>query len=235
MFNESSEIYDLVYSFKDYEKESQEIKNTIHERMPTCKTILDVACGTGEHHKFLKDQYQIDGLDLNHIFLERAREKNTVGTYFHADMIQFELDKTYDVILCLFSSIGYARVQDKVINTLNCFYRHLNPNGLVVVEPWLTPEAFEEGRMDLLTYEQDDYKICRMNNSSAEGMLSKIKFHFLLGKKNEGIKHFEELHELGLFTVREMKEAFDQANFQVEFEHKGFMGRGVYYGKKISG
>ena len=231
MFTESSEIYDLVYSFKDYEKESRDIKSVIQQHLPNCKTILDVACGTGEHHKFLKDKYQIDGLDLNPVFLERARQKNPAGTYFHADMTQFDLDRTYDVILCLFSSIGYAKTFDKMINTLNCFYRHLNPDGLVVIEPWFTPEAFEEGRIDLLTYDQNDYKICRMNRSSSIGKLSRIKFHFLVGKKNEELRHFEELHELGLFTVEEMKEAFATANFQVEFDSESTMGRGLYYGK----
>ena len=235
MFTESSEIYDLVYSFKDYQKESQEIKNIIHEHMPACKTVLDVACGTGEHHKFLKDQYQIDGLDLNHIFLEKARQKNPTGAYFHADMTDFDLDKTYDVILCLFSSIGYARTLEKVAGTLNCFRQHLNPGGLVIVETWITPEAFEEGRMDMLTYNQDDYIVCRMNDSSNVGKLSGMKFYFLVGKKNERIRHFEELHELGLFTVEEMKEAFTTANFQVEFDREGFMGRGLYCGKRIQG
>ena len=78
--------------------------------------------------------------------------------------------------------------------TLNCFRQHLNPGGLVIVEPWITPEAFEEGRMDMLTYNQDDYIVCRMNDSSSIGKLSRMKFHFLVGKKNERIRHFEELH-----------------------------------------
>ena len=89
--------------------------------------------------------------------------------------------------------------------------------------------------MDMLTYNQDDYIVCRMNDSSSIGKLSRIKFHFLVGKKNERIRHFEELHELGLFTVEEMKEAFTTANFQVEFDREGFMGRGLYCGKRIQG
>jgi ubiquinone/menaquinone biosynthesis C-methylase UbiE len=29
------------------------------------RQILDVACGTGEHAKFLKRHYAVDGIDLN--------------------------------------------------------------------------------------------------------------------------------------------------------------------------
>jgi len=232
MFIESSDIYDLVYSFKDYKKESEEIKKLIKDLSPECETILDVACGTGEHHRFLKDKYKIDGLDINEVFLNAARPKNPAGKYFTADMTDFDLNKTYDVILCLFSSIGYVKTLDKVISTLNCFYRHLNDNGLLIVEPWLTPDTFEDGRVDVLTFDKDDYKICRMNDTSSNGTISKVKFHFLVGKRDEGIKYFEELHELGLFTVDEMKKAFTSANFKVEFDNEGLMGRGLYYGKK---
>ena len=232
MFTESSDIYDLVYSFKDYEKEAQDLKNAINRLAPDSTTILDVACGTGEHHRFLKDQYMIDGLDINPVLLEAAKRKNPAGNYFAADMTDFDPGKRYDVILCIFSSIGYARTLDRVIDTLRCFNRSLNDDGLIIVEPWMTPEAFQEGRLDLRTFEKDGFKISRMNDSVVEGSLSRIRFHFLVGKGSEGIKYFQELHELGLFTVSEMKESFDLAGFKVEFDNDGITGRGLYYGRK---
>ena len=232
MFNVSSKIYDLLYSFKDYKQEADQISNELKELMPSCKTILDVACGTGEHHKYLKNDYQVDGLDINEAFINTAKQKNPTGNYFTADMTGFNLNKTYDVILCLFSSIGYAKSLDKVIHTLRCCYRHLSDDGLVMVEPWFTPDNFEEGRVDLLTFEKDDYKICRMNDTSVDGMISKVKFYYLAGKKKEGVTYFEELHELGLYTVEEMKAAFVAANFKVDFNNEGLIGRGLYYGRK---
>ena len=64
MFTASSEIYDLVYSFKDYKKESEEITAVIKTKRPDCRTILDIACGTAEHHKYLKDNFEVTDYDF---------------------------------------------------------------------------------------------------------------------------------------------------------------------------
>ena len=49
MFTNSARFYDAVYSFKDYEAESQRLQALIEERSPGAATLLDVACGTGKH------------------------------------------------------------------------------------------------------------------------------------------------------------------------------------------
>ena len=74
MFTESSDIYDLVYSFKDYKKEAEEIAAVIKAKRPGCNTILDIACGTAEHHKYLKETFEIDGIDINEKFIERSQD-----------------------------------------------------------------------------------------------------------------------------------------------------------------
>ena len=114
MFTESSDIYDLVYSFKNYKKEAEEITAIIKVKRPDCKTILDIACGTAEHHKYLKDNFEIDGIDINEKFIKIARLKNLNGSYSVADMTKFDLHKKYDVVICLFSSIGYLRTFDTI-------------------------------------------------------------------------------------------------------------------------
>ena len=45
----SAEIYDAVYSLKDYAAEASAVHKMIRERCPTARTLLDVACGTGKH------------------------------------------------------------------------------------------------------------------------------------------------------------------------------------------
>src|SRR6476646_6634630 len=115
MFTESAEIYDLIYSFKDYQKESEELKLILKSKSPQSKTILDIGCGTAEHHKYLKDSFAIDGIDLSEKFIATARQKNPQGSYTVADMAAFDLNKRYDVIICLFSSIGYLRTFDKIV------------------------------------------------------------------------------------------------------------------------
>jgi SAM-dependent methyltransferase len=227
MFSKSAHLYDLIYSFKDYPTESQKIIDLIQNEMPNAQTLLDVACGTAEHDKYLSHQYQVDGLDLDPEFVRIAAGKNPQCGFFLADMRDFDLEKTYDVILCLFSSIGYVKTLDNVVNALACFKRHLNRDGIILVEPWLTPEVWQVGSMHMLSAETDDLKVCRMNTSGRDGDLSILDFHYMVGSEGR-IDLFTERHELGLFTVDQMMAAFSLAGLDVRYDPDGLTGRGLY-------
>ncbi len=86
----------------------------------------------------------------------------------------------------------------------------------------------------MLTYDQENIKICRMNKSETRNGASYIFFHYLLGTKKHGVQHFEEAHELGLFTEKEMIEAFEGAGLEVQYDAEGLTGRGLYFGEKAS-
>ena len=84
MFSASAEYYDLIYStFKDYAGESARIDRLLREIHPSCRKVLDVACGTGEHIRCLAGLgFQVDGLDLDPAFLRIARQKHPSGRFF---------------------------------------------------------------------------------------------------------------------------------------------------------
>ncbi|MHC9544083.1 MAG: methyltransferase domain-containing protein [Vulcanimicrobiota bacterium] len=189
------------------------------------------APGAGEHDLHLSKFYRVDGLDLNAGFLTLARQKNPAGEYFHADMTGFSLGRKYDAVLCLFSSIGYVKTVGNLRKSLACFRDHLNDNGVIIIEPWFTPETWTAGRVHMSTVDSADLKLCRMNISEVMGTVSFFTFHYLVGTP-EGVEHFNEQHELGLFKVGEMKEAFATENLEVEHDPSWLSGRGLYVGKK---
>lgn len=232
MFKNSAKWYDALYSFKDYQQESDTIVSLLRREHPRADSILNVACGTAEHDKYLSKMYSVDGIDINSEFIEVASKKNPDGQYFCADMTNFKLTKTYDIILCLFSSIGYVKTIDNVIKTFRCFKRHLNEDGIIVIEPWFVPAAWNpDSRVHMLTGETTDGKICRMNISEQEGSLSILNFHYLVGTSN-GVEYFTELHELGLFSVEEMKETFKVVELSVNYDKDGLTDRGLYIARQ---
>src|SRR5712671_73239 len=111
MFSASTEFYDLIYStFKDYGAETAQITGLLREIVPSCRTVLDVACGTGEHARRLAALgFAVDGLDLDPAFVRIAQHKHPAGRFVEADMSHFQLPHRYDAVLCLFSSIGYLK------------------------------------------------------------------------------------------------------------------------------
>jgi SAM-dependent methyltransferase len=231
MFDASADYYDLIYGFKDYEAEATRVVERIRSIEPDCMTVLDVACGTGEHCRFLKRHFDVEGVDINGKFVDIARLKNPECRFEVADMREFALGRRFDAILLLFSSIGYVLTFEAVVKTLTCLREHVADGGVILVEPWFTPEAWKTGSVHLLTAERDGVKVCRMNTSETRGGCSFFEFHYLVGTP-EGVTHFTEGHLLGLFTVEEMTRAFAEARLATEYDAEGLSGRGLYTARK---
>ena len=125
MFTESAEFYDAIYSFKDYAAEAAHVAELVGSVRPGTRTVLDVACGTGEHARLLAEQhgFEVDGLDLDPALLRVAREKHPKGHFFEADMSGFALQQRYDVVLCLFSAIAYLVTLERVRLALACLFK----------------------------------------------------------------------------------------------------------------
>jgi len=233
MYSKTAQYYDLIYSFKDYKQETEEIKALIRQEHPTARTILDVACGTAEHAKYLSSKFHVDGIDLEPEFVKIAQGKLSKGQFCEAEMSDFYLGNQYDVVQCLFSSIGYLKKAEQVVDALNCFKNHLNPGGVILVEPWFSPEQWNIGAPYMLSIDEPDLKICRMNISGIEGNISKMHFHYLIGT-SQGVEHFTEDHELALYTLEEMLTFFEQAGLTVQYDPVGLFDRGLYIAKKRS-
>lgn len=228
-FLQSAELYDAIYYFKNYQRESEYLNNLIGRIVPDARTLLDVACGTGEHAKFLKQYYSVDGVDLNENYLEAARRKNPCGIYRPADMTDFDIGCRYDVVTCLFSAIGYVGTVACAERAIECMARHVQPSGILIVEPWFTPDSWQSGTLTINTGETNDGIVCRMALSQREDLLAVISLHYLRGAR-QGVRYYSEQLELGLFTKEEMMRSFEQAGMHVTYEPAGLIGRGLYIG-----
>jgi ubiquinone/menaquinone biosynthesis C-methylase UbiE len=131
LYTDLARYYDLIYSWKDYKKEAATIQRLIVKyKRSKGNDLLEVACGTGRHIQYLKDDFQVLGTDISVGMLGVAR-KNVKGALFkRADMVRLNLGKEFDVIICLFSSIGYVKTDANVKRTLQNFGRHLKRAAL---------------------------------------------------------------------------------------------------------
>jgi SAM-dependent methyltransferase len=231
VFTRSEQFYDAVYSWKDYDAESERLHALIEERVPGAKTLLDVACGTGTHLARLAEWYDVAGVDLDPEMLELARKKAPAVSLQVGDMVTLELGRRFDVVTCLFSSIGYAGTLGRVRQAVAAMASHLEPGGVLIVEPWFTPEAWHSGHPHLLAIDEPDLKIARMNLAEQEGRLSILNFTYLVGTQ-EGVEVFTERHEAVLVTDDEYREAFEAAGLEVERDDEGLMGRGLWIGRR---
>ena len=229
MFTESAELYDAIYSFKDYAAEAAQIAALVRSAHPAARTILDVACGTGEHARRLAVDhgFDVDGLDLDRALLSVARRKHPGGRFFEEDMTGFALERRYDAVICLFSSIAYVVTLERVRRTLECFRRHLDAGGVVLVEPWFAPGVMEHGRTARNSGTHGDVDVERLSRVEIDGRISRLHFEYRI-EGPDGTRHATEVHELGLFTPTEMRTAFDEAGLRADFDPDGLTGRGLW-------
>jgi ubiquinone/menaquinone biosynthesis C-methylase UbiE len=229
MFTAFAEYYDLIYgAFKDYAAETEQVATLLHRLNPQCRSVLDVACGTGEHARRLSERgFTVDGLDVNPSFLAIARQKHPAGQFFEADMADFSLPHRYDAVICLFSSVGYVRTIERARAALACFRRHLAPGGVIVVEPWFQPGVLDPARVTTNVGEGNGVRVTRVGRVEVHGRISRLLFDYEIVDVS-GTRHASEAHELGLFTTAELLEAFRSAGLDADYDAQGPTGRGLY-------
>ena len=234
LYRELAKYYDLIYSYKDYKKEAGIIRKIISKyKKSGGNGLLEAGCGTGKHLKYFERAFNCTGIDVNEGML-RIAKKNAKRTFFKKnDMVNFNLNKRFDVILSLFSSIGYVRTYKNLEKTICNFSRHLKSGGVLVIEPWLTKKNFRAGTPHMATFDSKNIKIARLNISRIKNDISVIDMHYLIAEKNKEVKHFIDRHELGLFNINRTLEIMKKEGFEARFSKNGLMkDRGLFIGVK---
>jgi SAM-dependent methyltransferase len=234
VFSRSQRYYDAIYSWKDYAQEAAHVKRLIAEHKRSAgNTLLDVACGTGGHVPYLRDDFAYEGLDLDPEMLVLARKRFPDVIFHQGNMVDFALRRRFDVVTCLFSSIAYAKTGQRLRQTIANMAEHLHPGGMLLIGAFLTPQEWIPGQPHALFVDQPDLKLARLNVSAVEGNVAMLDFHYLVATP-EGVEHFTEHHELGLFTEEEYRAAFMQAGLEVHHVSEWLEGRGMYIGVRPS-
>ena len=235
LYKTIAKFYDLIYTFKYYNKEAEEIKKLINKnKLSAGNQLLDVACGTGSHIKYFVDDIDCVGVDLNSEMLEFAKEKAPKAKFIEADMINLELEQEFDVIVCLFSSIGYVKTEENLRKTIAGFTQHLKKGGIVIIEPWLTKEIYRTGSPHMNTYDGENTKIARVNVSELKDEnISYFEMHYLIAETNKPVIHFVDKHELAMFPIDLILSIMKENGLQVNYHKKGlFDNRGLLIGQK---
>lgn len=237
MFTKSAHLYDAIYSFVDYKAEAELLRSIIREHKKSeGNDLLDVACGTGQHIALLRDEFVIEGLDIEHTMLDIARVRNPGIVFHRADMMNFDLQKQFDAIVCMFSSIGFVKTVENLSRTAVSLAKHLKPGAVLIIEPWVQPDFFQDGHLGSRFIDTPDLKIARINTSKKVGQLSRLEMHYTVGTR-DGVEHFYENHELGLFTNEQYLRALLDAGLEARFLTQGpknqeLYNRGLYVAVK---
>ncbi len=236
-YERTAEAYDLIQQARgrSYEEHVDALDAIIKWKCPQAESLLDVACGTGTHLAAFRSRFaDVAGVDLSEAMLDRARSRLPDVPLHVGDMLDFDLGRTFDVVTCLFSSIGYfVETPTTSGRAVANMARHVAPGGLLIVEPWIHPDGWTVPHRVAEAANAPGISIGRVSTNGQRGHISTFDLHWTIATA-EGVDYFVEHHELGLWAIDEYADAFVAAGLQVEHDPSGLIGRGLFVGSPAS-
>ena len=171
--------------------------------------------------------------------LEIAREKVPGVEFINGDMKKLDLERKFDVVICMFSAMNYNLTFEELKLTLTNFYSHLNKGGLLIFDLGINKENWVEGNVSVDTVVDKDLKLARISKAHLENGVLNSNFIFLV--KESGKIDFDiDEHKLGVFGIKEVKELMEDmgfetviySNFKDEIYEIGNRERPVFMGIK---
>jgi SAM-dependent methyltransferase len=214
VYDRSARIYDLLYvgsGIKDYPAEAAELHRIIQDAAPGARSLLDVACGTGADLAELRQWYTVEGMDLSPAMLEMARRRLPDVPLHTGDMRTLDLGKSFDAVLCLFSSIAYVTDPSELRSTVARLARHVRPGGVLILDGWIRPEEWHDRyRPEPDIARDDETLVVRLASSRRNGDITELDMHHLV-QTEAAIEYFSESHRLALTRTEDYVSAVEGA------------------------
>jgi ubiquinone/menaquinone biosynthesis C-methylase UbiE len=213
MYNKFAKYYDKIYSELEYDKDVEFLEWLIQTHKKTDgNRLLDVACGTGNHAQYLANKFSVLGIDKSMEMLDIAKEKVKDAEFRLNDMRTFNLDEQFDVIICMFSSIGYNTSYEELEITLRNFHKHLHPGGVLIFDTWFHKKGWIEGFMNINTVIEDDLQLARISQSRSKENVGNFNMVFVI--KDRGVIDFEiDQHKLLIIDIDKVKKLMKDIGF----------------------
>lgn len=220
IFSKTAYYYDAMYSYKNYDHETQIINKLILKYSSNKpKSLLDVGCGTGEHLlSFAKRGYAVTGIDASRSMLGIAKSKQLGASVklYQKDARNFHLHQQFEVITSLFHVLSYQVMNTDVRSFFTNIYNHLTPAGIVIFDCWHGPGVLnDKPKPQYKMFKIKNILIHRFKTPTLDenNNIVRVQHDFVIedSKRNTIISSFKEIHLMRYFFYPEI-EYFLQAS-----------------------
>ncbi|HOJ20926.1 MAG TPA: class I SAM-dependent methyltransferase [Armatimonadota bacterium] len=217
-FTEVAAAYDALMSGVPYKRWVDYIEKLLRRLRASPRTVLDIACGTGNVTFALADRgYQVAGVDISEPMLsvarEKARQQGRDIPFMHGDMRTLSLPDRYDLAVCLYDSINYLLTLEDVTQAFASVHRVLHPGGLYIFDVntiyALRADLFTQRNLDPGARVRYDWR----SKYNHETRICEVVMDFWV-RENGETRHFTEVHYERGYFLRELVDALTQVGFR---------------------
>jgi SAM-dependent methyltransferase len=227
LYNELAWTWEILVSEEEYIPEAEFVKRMIRKYKKTSgDELLDVGCGAGHHHLFLKGDYKVTGVDQSEKMLELSKKRNPEVEYHKGDMRTFQLNRKFDVVMAM-DMLMYNLTYSDLEKALSNFSSHLVPGGVLIFFVENIKERFEQNKTRFKKHKKENMEIVLVENDyDPDPDDTEFECHLIFLIHKGGKFEMEvDKHRMGLFELRRMLQILKNLNFKIHLFELDFSGR----------
>lgn len=193
--------------------------------------IFDVGCGTGRVLLHLAQEgYRVDGIDDSREMLNRLDNKLTAMphlrdyvSYKQGDVLTFETDEKYKLVLLTYNALMHFHTQEKQIQLLKKLYSITAVDGLLVLDLPNAGETFATQETDAILLDREfiepetGHLIMLQSHSYLDRVTQLLDVTWIYDEiTGDGtVKRLRVPHVLRYFFFSEIKLLLEKCNFDI--------------------
>jgi SAM-dependent methyltransferase len=123
----------------DYDEWAAFIQSVLLRYAPQTKTVLDLACGTGNFSSELSELgFSVTGADASAAMVRVAQEKAALSgsssEFFERDLRDLDGLVSFEAAVCMYDSFNYLLEEEDLDEALVQVYQILQPNGIFIFD-----------------------------------------------------------------------------------------------------
>lgn len=218
----NSENYIKVYSHRD-ETEAERLVELITKNLilQPGSSVLDMACGSGRHAiAFAKMGFNVTAVDLSELLFSEAK-KNALQTgvkidFVLSDILEYETSRRFDLVVNLFTSIGYFENDEENFSVIKKAYNLLNQGGYFILD-YFNKDYLLKNLIPTTIFSENGFRITQNRSIEGTRIVKKITI------ENDGL--VEEFYEsVRLYNCEEILSYIKRAGFTAINQYGDYFG-----------
>ena len=226
-FQEYAKVYDSLYYDKDYASECDFLEDIFNRfKNGNVQSILDLGCGTGGHAiPLARRGYQVFGIDRSDQMLAKACQKAKAANlsdkvrFETANVQNFEINMTFDVVICMFAVLSYQISNDDLFSTICTARRHVKHGGLFISDFWYGPAVLKQRPEERVKSVRDgNDRIIRIVKPEIDTLrhVVNVNYEIIQLSGDRLAKEVQERHSMRFIFKPEIEFYLKQAGFSLE-------------------